>query len=209
MKFVKRKSLILSCGICLLPILFGLALWNKLPDTMAVHFDMNNKANGFASKGFAVVGIPVLMTLLQIYCCFINDINAAKHGERKKFEAITKSIIPALTVILQTVMISYGLGANFDIRRVVAVILGVILILLGNYQPKLDYIKNYDVNTEKSRKINRFIGIATVIIGGLFLISAFLPTVATVICLFLLIPYAIICLLYAIIIGKKNKYPPA
>lgn len=92
MKFLKKKSLIVSCAVCLLPIAFGLAIWSKLPDIVAIHFNIHNEADAFASKSFAVTGFPILMMLLQIVCCLINDINSAKHGERKKFEVITSRL---------------------------------------------------------------------------------------------------------------------
>ena len=203
MKFIKWKSLIISCIVCLLPILLGVALWSKLPDTMAIHFNINNEPDNFASKGFVVFGLPFLMVLLQIFCCVINDINAYKHGERKKFERATKWIIPVMSVILQTVTLGYGLGYDIDIRRVVAFIVGAMFLVLGNYLPKFDYIKNHDIDTEKTRKINRFIGRATVVMGILFLISIFLEPIFTVGCLILLIPYAIIGVIYGINVGRS------
>lgn len=203
MKIIKWKSLIITCIVCLLPILLGLALWNSLPDTMAIHFDVNNNPDNFASKGFVVFGMPFLMVLLQIFCCFINDINAHKHGERIKFERVTKWIIPVMTIILQIVTLGYSLGWNIDIRKVAALLVGAILIVVGNYLPKLDYIKNHNVDSQKARKINRFIGFETVVMGILFLISIFMPPFATIVCLLLLIPYAIAGIIYGIIVGKK------
>lgn len=204
MKFIKWKSLIITSVICLLPILLGIALWDSLPDSMAIHFNINNQPDNFASKGFVVFGLPILMMLLQIFCCFINDINAHKHGERIKFERITKWIIPVMTVVLQVITLGYGLGWDIDIRKAASLIVGVILITTGNYLPKFDYIKNYDIDTEKARKINRFIGFETVITGLLFIISMFLPPISTIVCLFMLIPYAIISVIYGISVGRKS-----
>ena len=203
MKFIKWKTLIITCVVCLLPILLGLALWDKLPDTMAIHFDINNHPDNFASKGFVVFGLPLLMLLLQCFCCFINDINVYKHGECKKLERATKWIIPVMTMVLQIVTLGYGLGWNFDIRKMVMLIVGVVFIVIGNYLPKLDYIKNYDVNSDKARKINRFIGFETVIMGIIYIISIFLPPAASVVCLILLIPYAIVSIAYGIKNGRK------
>ncbi|MBR7163372.1 MAG: DUF1648 domain-containing protein [Clostridia bacterium] len=203
MKFMKWRSLVISCMVCLLPILLGLALWNRLPDTMAIHFNLNNEPDGFASKGFTVFGLPFLMALIQIFCCIVNDINANKHGERKKFTRVTKSIIPVMTVILQTVTLGYGLGWDLDIRKVAALIVGSVFLAIGNYLPKFDYIKNYDLNTERARKINRFIGFASVIMGILFLISIFLPPFFTVLCLILMIPYALLCVIYGIKVCRQ------
>ena len=203
MKFIKWKTLIITCIVCLLPILLGVVLWEKLPDTMAIHFDIENNPDNFANKGFVVFGLPALMALLQIFCCFINDINSHKHGERKKFERVTKWIIPVMSVILQIVTLGYGLGWNLDIRRIVILIVGIMFILLGNYLPKFDYIKNYDLDTEKARKINRFIGFETVIMGIIYLVTIFLPPIFSIIALFLLIPYAVISVAYGIKVGRS------
>jgi len=64
-------------------------------------------------------------------------------------------------------------------------------------------VKNFQVNKEKARKINRFWGFATVIMGILFLISIFLPPVFGIICLFLMLPYAILLVGYGVYIRKK------
>lgn len=203
MKFMKWKILIITSLVCLAPILLGVALWDKLPETMAIHFDINNNPDNFASKGFVVFGLPVMMLLLQWFCCFINDINAHKHGDRKKFEMATKWIIPCMSVILQTVTLGYGLGWDLDIRRIAMLIVCTVLLVIGNYLPKFDYIKNYDLNTEKARKINRFIGIMTVIMAVLGLITIFFPPMFSLIWIFLLIPYAVIGIIYGIKVGRK------
>ena len=204
MKFIKLKSMVITCLVCLLPIFLGIALWDKLPDTMAIHFNINNEPDNFASKGFVVFGLPLLMMLLQIISCFIYDINAYKHGERKKFERVVKWIIPVMSIVLQIVTLGYGLGWNLDIRRVAALIVGIVMIVIGNYLPKLDYVKNYDVDTEKARIINRFIGVETVIMGGLFIGSILLPPVTTVWCIILLIPYAVVGAIYGVRVTKKK-----
>ncbi len=203
MKFIKWKSLFITCLVCLLPILLGLALWEKLPDVMAIHFNLHNEPDNFASKGFVVFGLPLLMVLMQCFCCFVNDINAYKHGERKKFERITKWIIPVLTIVLQIAIFAFSMGQAVDIRRVAVLLVGGMFLVIGNYMPKLDYIKNYDVETEKARKINRFIGFETVVLGVLFLLSILLPPIFTVCCLLLLVPYAIISIIYGIKVGRK------
>ena len=203
MKFIKWKILFITCLVCFVPVILGVALWSRLPDTMAIHFDINNKPDNFASKGFVVFGLPFLMIILQCFCCFINDINAHKHGERRKFELATKWIIPIMTVILQILTLGYGLGWRFDVRAAAAIIVGIILLVVGNYLPKFDYIKNYDVDVQKARKINRFLGFETVIMGILFIISVFFPPVYTLGCIILLIPYAVIGIVYGIKVGRK------
>jgi len=204
MKFFKWRVFIGTALVCLLPILLGVILWNQLPDRMAIHFDIYGVADNFASKGFVVFGLPVLMVVFQAFSCFVNDVNAYRHGERKKFSTVTKWIVPILTVVLQTITLGYGLGWDMDIRKIVALLVGMIFLVIGNYLPKFDSIKNYDLSVEKARKINRFIGIETVVMGGLMLVSLIFPPIATVVALFLLIPYALVATIYGIKVGRNK-----
>ena len=203
MKFFKWKVFIITSIICLVPILLGISIWEKLPEKMAIHFNIYGVPDNFASKGFVVFGLPMLMVVLQAFSCFTCDINSYKHGERKKFVTVTKWIIPAMTVVLQIITLGYGLGWDLDIRKVVSFIIGVLFLVMGNYLPKFDYIKNYDASTEKARKINRFIGYETVVMGLLFLVSIFLAPIGSIICLILLIPYVITGVAYAIRTCRK------
>ncbi len=202
-KFIKWKILIATCLVCLVPILFGVILWNKLPDAIAIHFDMNNNPNNYASKHFAVFGMPIMMVLLQIFCCIINDVNAKKYGDRNKLEKATKWIIPVMSILLQAITLLYALGMSVDIRRWVMAICGVIFLVIGNYLPKFNYIKNKNVDTEKARKINRFMGFLSVIMGILALITLLMPPVASIIWLISLIIYTLITIIYSAVVIKK------
>ena len=203
MKFFKWRIFIITSLVCLLPILLGVALWEELPEMIAIHFDINNNPDNFANQPFAVFGLPLLMVALQEFCCFINDIHAHKKGERVKFSLVTKWIIPVMSAVLYVMTLGIAIGWDIDVRKAVAFIVGAMFLVLGNYMPKFDYIKNYDLDTEKARRINRFIGYETVVMGLLFIVSIFLPPIATVMCLILLIPYALIGIIYGIKTAKK------
>ena len=204
MRFFKWKYFFITIMVCLSPILLGLLLWDKLPDIMPIHFDVNGNADNFASKEFTVLGLPVLMVLFQGISCLASDLNEKKHGKNKKIEAVTKWTLPVVTIILQLATFGIVLGYNVDIRIVAGFIVGVMFLFLGNYLPKMDYIKNYKLEPEKAKKINRFLGFETVIMGILFFLSVFFPPMATVVCLILLIPYTLSGVIYAIYVIKKK-----
>ena len=204
MKNIKWKSLIMTWLVTLLGIIPGIVFWNELPESVAIHFNIHNQADGFSSKGFAVFGLTLMMVALQAVCCIITDINSHKHGERAKFESVVKWILPVMTIVLQIITVGYNVGMNIDIRKAVAVIVGLMFVVMGNYMPKFDYIKNYNTDTQKARKINRVIGFEMVIMGLLAIVTAFLPSLFTLIWLFSLIPYAILNSLYVIKCCKKD-----
>ena len=58
MKIFKWRIFAVTAIVCLSTILLGLAMWELLPDTMAIHFDINNNPDNFAPKGFVVFGFP-------------------------------------------------------------------------------------------------------------------------------------------------------
>ena len=204
MKYIKWKSLIITSALCLLPILLGLALWDRLPENIAIHFDINNTPDGFAPKEFAVFGLPIMMMLIQIFCCIVSDKNTKKQGINIKFERVIKWIIPIMAIVLHAVTFGYALGLLLDVRKIAVVIVSCTLLVTGIYIPEITYIKNYNLDTEKARKINKFFRFETVIMGIFGLISIFLPPIASVIWLLLLTPYTIIGAIYGIKTAKKN-----
>ena len=66
-----KKTFIITLVVTLLPILIGLVLWDKLPDQVATHFGANGEANGWSSKLFAVVGLPLFIGAAQFFSVFV------------------------------------------------------------------------------------------------------------------------------------------
>jgi 1,4-dihydroxy-2-naphthoate octaprenyltransferase len=57
-----RTHIILSSIVILLPVLAGLILWNRLPDAMTTHWGADGNADGWSGKGFAVFGLPLILS---------------------------------------------------------------------------------------------------------------------------------------------------
>ena len=55
MKNNKREMLLTSL-VCLLPLFAGAALYPRLPETMATHWDFSGNANGWSSRAATVPG---------------------------------------------------------------------------------------------------------------------------------------------------------
>lgn len=206
MKKIKWKILIITGLLCLAPILLGIAVYDKMPAQMAIHFNINNTPDRFAPKNIALFLIPVLMLLLQIFCCVISDINAAKKGDSKKIELAIKLIVPVMTFVIYTATIGYAFDSAIDIRRIAVFIVGFIFVILGNYMPKIGYtgVNFGKIPPDKSGKFKRLIGYETVGLGVLFFISILLPPFASVAVLILLFPYIVINCIYAVYLRKNG-----
>lgn len=190
----------ITCAVCLLPILFGVIFYEKLPEIMPIHFNMNNEPNGFAKKDFALFGLPALMAVLQVFCCIITDINGEKKGSKPKFVAIIQWIIPILSVVISVITIEIPLGSTVDVRKSVLLVLGILFMMIGNYMPKMSYEQMQGKmhpmpRDEKTyRKVVRMLGYTFVIFGLLFLISiAFTAIVSWVVIVLLVVILLIEC----------------
>lgn len=205
-KKIKWKILIITSLICLVPIIFGVILYDQLPEQIAVHFGLNNEPNSFASKEFALFGIPLFMTVLQIICCISSDYMEQKK-QNKKYITIYKWIIPIIGIVLYLTMLAYSSGINLDMRMIVCITLGIIFTIIGNYMPKTEINKLQMCYIRKDfwEKIKRPAGYFFVIIGLAFIISTFLNEIVSLILVGIIIVLAILITIYSLYLFYKNR----
>lgn len=66
-----KAKILLSSAVILLPALYGIIMWNHLPDTMAVHWGADGITDGTAGKVLAVFGLPLLYLLVHLFCLWL------------------------------------------------------------------------------------------------------------------------------------------
>lgn len=206
MKKIDWKILIITGLICLIPIIFGVILYDQLPEQMAVHFGVNNEPNSFAPKEFALFGIPIIMFALQVFCCIFSDFMEEKK-QNKKYITIYKWIIPIIEMVVYLTMLAYGAGIELDMRMIVCITLGIVFTLVGNYMPKTEpnKLQMIYIRADFWKKIKRPAGYFFVIIGLAFIISAFLNSMVSLILLGIIIVAAILITIYSIYLFYKDK----
>ena len=194
---VKVKTIFVTALVCLLPIILGVALWDRLPDSIAIHFELNGNADGFAQKGFVFFVLPALMAVVQVFLCIANNLK-----NQNKISPVTVWIIPILTVVLYTMTMLIALGYGVDTRRVCMVIVGIVMMVIGASVRKLDWVKNRDCHKETALKINRLSGNLMIFSGVAFVASIFFPPIASVICLGILAICGVIVSAYSAKVSK-------
>lgn len=174
-----KKTLILTSVVMLLPILIGILLWNKLPDSMAIHFNFDNEADGYREKWFAVIIVPFILLVVHLIMAMIIAADPRKKNISSKVYGINIWILPSLSLALTVVIYVYNLGIHFNISFFLGIFLGITYIILGNYMPKTR--QNYTIgcllpwtyaNEENWNKTNRLAGVINIIIGILVIINA-------------------------------------
>ena len=95
-----KKTMILTSIVILIPLLIGMAFWNRLPDIMATHFGFDNEANGFSSKPFAVIGIPLILLGLHWLASMVTLRDPKVQNAGRRMQRLVLWIVPVVSVTL-------------------------------------------------------------------------------------------------------------
>ena len=180
-----RKTLIITSIVTILPMLIGVICWNRLPDVMATHFGLNNEANGFSSKAFAVFGLPAFLLALLWVGAFVTSRDPKKQNISPKVFSLTLWIVPVLSLFVAAIMYPINLGYKLDVIFFAELLLGLLFIIIGNYLPKAR--QNYTIgikipwtlaNEENWNRTHRLAGYLWMIFGILMIligVTRFVP----------------------------------
>ena len=209
MKQYKGK-IILTSIITLLPMLVGVLLWNKLPDTVATHFGSNGEANGWSSKAFAVFGLPAFLFVVHIFCVAVTLNDPKKRNIGKMMLTMIFWIVPVCSIIANGSAFAYALGIQVDFNLVVGGMLGILFLVLGNYMSKnqqnytvgirLPWTLNSEENWNKTHRLASKLWVAA---GIVFLLNIFLRS--DVILIGALVLTVVIPAVYSFILYKKEQ----
>ena len=131
-----KGTIILTTIITALPILVGLALWGRLPDTIATHFDVNGAPNGWSSKEFAVFGLPAILVAIHLACTFATTMDPKSKNIQDKIYKLVLWICPVISVLVCTCVYLYALGTNVNMALIAELMVAFMFIIIGNYLPK-------------------------------------------------------------------------
>ena len=131
-----KLTIILTALITAAPMLLGLALWSRLPETIATHFDMNGVPNGWSSRAFTVFGLPLFLVAVHLLCAFGTMMDPKRKNIQDKMYKLVLWICPVISVLVCTTVYLYALGVNVDMARTAEVMVGILFIIIGNYLPK-------------------------------------------------------------------------
>lgn len=204
-----KWSVLLTSLITICPILIGLCLWNRLPDTIATHFGSNHTANGWSSKPFAVFGIPLIMLGIHLLCLWATVNDPKRKNIHDKIFKLILWIIPVMSLVVCNACYVIALGYSVDIGMIVQLMIGVLFIIIGNYMHKVK--QNYTVgikipwtlySEENWNRTHRLGAWLWILCGIVFVINSVLQrdtVVLAAILALLLVP-----MLYSFILYKKG-----
>ncbi len=179
-----KWKLIIGSIVILLPAVFGIIMWDVLPEQMAVHWGITGEADGYAPAIVAITVLPLILLAIYWIGMIITAKDFAKNQQNKKVLNIIFWIVPVISVYVSGIFYASAFGLDFNMSDVTLILLGIVFIVIGNYLPKSRQNRTFGIkikwtlaNEENWNKTHRVGGIVGVISGVVALIAAFLPSV--------------------------------
>ena len=210
-KKTDKKALVLSSMVCLIPMLAGVILYAKLPDTIATHWDATGAVNGTSSKFIGIIVYPGILLAINLLIQPIMRMDPKYANMGEKIKLCVQWIIPAVSVVCSGTTLSHALGISIPVQVIAPMLCGLIFIVVGNYLPKtqqsymlgirLPWTLHSEDNWEKTHRIA---GYVWMICGFCMIIASLLSyrriTFPVLVACMVLIPTVYSCFYY-----KKNE----
>lgn len=205
------KMMLVTSAVILLPVIFGLIVWNRLPEEIPIHWNINGEADSFAGKTMAVILLPAFMLAIHWVCVFVTGLDPKNKNIDGKPLTLVLWICPVISLFVSTIIYATALGHSIDVNVIMPLVLGAMFVIIGNYLPKCK--QNYSLgiklpwtlnDEENWSKTHRFAGFLWVAGGIAILATAFIGSFIIFIAITLLM--VIVPTVYSYrMYKKKNK----
>ena len=212
-----KKGYWVILALVLLAVVVTVIFISMMPDQVPMHYNAAGQVDRMGSKYENLI-FPGAMIIVGLSILLAGKKKDLQQSEEKVLFATGISLLAVfnvLNVILLYKALTYEPGAiwDLDVVKLASVILGIVLILIGNFMPKVRrnnivglrtiWSKSSDAVWQKSQ---RFGGIASVICGVLLLLGAlFLTgTAAAVVLIALMVIWIVLCTVASYIYYKKS-----
>lgn len=207
-----KKTLIISSILILLPVVFGVAMWDRLPDPMPTHFDTNGVPNDWSSKPFAVFGIPLFLLAMQWVCLLATGADPKRRNVNPKVLALMLWLVPAISLITMGAVYAAALGSDVNTTQLLYPFFSLVFILVGNYLPKCRQSYTMGIklpwtlaDEDNWNKTHRMAGPLWMICGLVTLPCFFLPRDFAIVLLFAaLFTAVLIPTVYSFLLARKK-----
>ncbi len=181
----QNKFWILATSLLvLLPTLYGIAMWDTLPEVLPTHWGIDGSPDRWSTKSSPVFFLPLFFLGLHLLCAWLTG--------RKAFQAVGNGFIQRSVlfvcpfVSLFSSFSSFGVLADpaGEVGVMLIPMMGVTFLILGNNLPKCrqNYFAGIRIpwvytSEENWNRTHRLGGKVWVICGILLLLDAFLGSI--------------------------------
>ena len=163
--------------VILTPVIVGLVFYKQLPNQIAIHFNVEEQANGFMNRNLAIVALPFLALIMYNLCfSFFKQITIPFLKEFMLW------LVPISAVLIQGLILTVALGGHVQVRLTVIWLVALIFLVIGNYLPKSIGLATKN-HSESSKSVERKLGYLMVAMSLVLLISLYFNSYITIIIL--------------------------
>jgi len=183
---MKRNKglLILTTLLTLIPFAVGLLLWDKLPEQIPTHWNMDGEVDGWSSKNFAVFGICGFIAAIHLLCSFITFADPKNKGHNEGTMWLMLWICPVISAVCSAMMYFAAFGYDISVERILPILMGGLFAVTGNYMPKFKQNSTIGIkipwtlhDEENWTATHRFAGRIWLIGGIVIMATAFVGSV--------------------------------
>lgn len=208
-----KMRLLVSSLVTLLPMLFGMIFWNKLPDIMTTHWGADGVADGFSGKAFAVFVPTAIMLALNSICSIATAFDQNGRNQNKKAMGIIFWIVPIISLLVNGAMYNVAFTGEVNFQWMFPTLFGILFVVMGNYMPKIKQNRTLGIkiswalnNEENWNKTHRMVGKLWVAGGIVLIATSFLPLKwAIIVLFFVLFVMIIVPVVYSYSIYRSHK----
>lgn len=211
---IKNNKLktVISSIIILLPALFGVVMWDKIPDEVVTHMGLDGTLDAVGSKAMLIFGLPLILLAAHLFCLWMSGKDPGHKKQPKKALGIIFWIMPAASICVNGLMYAVTLEAELNPMTLLILFLAFLFIAIGNYLPVCKQNATLGIkikwtleNEENWRATHRFSGKLWFICGLLLLPCALLSEkYAPAVLMGILIPVVILPVAYSYLYYKKQ-----
>ena len=196
----KNKGLfIITSIVILLPILAGLIFYDRLPDSLNVHWNLQGEADGQGNKLLMIILLPGILLAVHWLCILVTTKMPKGYGENDTMFHLMLWFMPVLSLLVNGMMYLSSAGHVESTVMLLPVLMGALFIVIGNYLPKTKQnwtmgikIKWTLSSEENWYATHRLAGKLWVLGGALMMLTMLLPGNAMMIALFSILAVAVI-----------------
>lgn len=176
-----KGTLIITSFVTLIPIVIGLLLWNKLPEQVPFHWDINGNVDNWASRTVSVFVMPAILLAFHWLCVLMSTIDPKSKNYHPSTIKLVLWICPMISLLVSVLVYCYALGYGLRVEVIMPLFMGALFVVIGNLLPKMRQSYTMGIklpwtlnNEENWNKTHRFAGKLWVAGGVVTMATAFL-----------------------------------
>ena len=124
--------------LAVIGVIASIAVYDRLPDSVAVHWDLDGNPNGWMPRPIGAFFLPVFLLVLGGILRFVPRIDPRAANYQRFEDTYETIVLSVLLLLLAThgITLAIALGHRVPVGRFVPALAGLLFIVIGNVMPR-------------------------------------------------------------------------